>query len=244
MDGLQVMPDAESVARVAGELFVRTAMDAIGAAGRFSVALSGGSTPRSLYQRLASPGYAEDLDWGSCHVFWGDERCVPPIDPESDYRMAKEMLLDHVAIPEGRVHRIRGEDPPAQAALDYERVLRRSFGVLEGPPRAGEGFDLVLLGMGEDGHTASLFPGTDAVRETTAWVRHVVADVSPRNRISLTPPVLNAAVRTVFLVTGVAKAPTLARVLEGPRDPDALPSQTIEGAAWFVDAAAASMLSG
>jgi 6-phosphogluconolactonase len=244
MDGLQVLADAESVARAAGELFVRLATAAVGDGGRFSVALSGGSTPRSLYQRLGSPGYADDLDWGALHVFWGDERCVPPFDPDSDYRMAKETLLDHVAIPQGRIHRIRGEDPPSQAALEYERVLRRSFGVIEGPPRAGEGFDLVLLGMGEDGHTASLFPGTDAVHETTAWARHVLADVTPRNRVSLTPPVLNAAVHKVFLVTGVAKAPTLARVLEGPHDPAVLPSQAIEGAEWFVDAAAASMLTG
>jgi 6-phosphogluconolactonase len=242
---LQVFPDPESASRAAAEVFVGAAMKAADDGARFTVALSGGSTPRSLYQRLASPGYADRTPWESFHVFWGDERCVPPVDEASDYRMAKETLLDHVPIPPGRVHRIRGEDPPAQAALDYEAMLRRSFGVLEGPPVGdGAGFDLVLLGMGEDGHTASLFPGTDAVHETVRWVSHVQADVSPRNRVTLTPPVLNAATRKLFLVTGVSKAPSLARVVEGPHDPDAFPSQAIEGAAWFVDAAAASMLSG
>ena len=185
-----------------------------------------------------SPGYADDLTGSALHVFWGDERCVPPFDPDSDYRMAKETLLDHVAIPEGRVHRIRGEDAaePRPRWSTSTCCAARSASSRGRPARAGR-FDLVLLGMGEDGHTASLFPGTDAVRETTAWARHVVADALPRNRVSLTPPILNAAARKLFLVTGVAKAPILARVLEGPHDPDALPSQAIEGAEWFVDAA-------
>jgi 6-phosphogluconolactonase len=242
---VQVFPDPESVARAAAEAIVEAATEAADRSGRFVVALSGGSTPRSLYHHLAAPGFADRMPWDAFHVFWGDERCVPPFDPDSDYRMAKEAMLDHVPISPGRVHRIRGEDPPDQAAEDYERVLRRSFGVAEGPPIRQDGarFDLVLLGMGEDGHTASLFPASGAVHETQRWVIRVEADVSPRNRVSVTTPVLNAAARKLFLVTGVGKAPTLSRVLEGPRDPDVLPAQAIEDAEWFVDASAASMLS-
>jgi 6-phosphogluconolactonase len=242
---VQVFPDPEFVARAAADAVMEAATRASDRSGRFLVALSGGSTPRALYHHLASPGYSDRMPWDAFHVYWGDERCVPPTDPDSDYRMAKETLLDHVPIPPGRIHRISGEDPPDRAAEDYERLLRRSFGVPEGPAGLEDGarFDLVLLGMGEDGHTASLFPGTGSVNETQRWAIRVEADVSPRNRVSLTVPVLNAAARKLFLVTGVGKAPTLSRVLEGPRDPDLLPAQAIEDAEWFVDAAAASMLS-
>jgi 6-phosphogluconolactonase len=241
---VQVFPDPASVARAVAERVAEAAALSADTSGRFTIALSGGSTPRSTYERLASGDLAERVPWEAFHVFWGDDRCVPPDDPDSDYRMAKEAMLDHVPIPSGRVHRIRGEDPPEQAARDYEQLLRRSFGVPGGPPPRQDGsrFDLVLLGMGEDGHTASLFPGTGAVNEVERWAIRVQADASPRNRVSLTTPVLNAAARKLFLVTGVGKAPTLARVLEGPRDPDALPSQAIEDPEWFVDAAAASML--
>jgi 6-phosphogluconolactonase len=155
-------------------------------------------------------------------------------------------MLEQVPIPEGRVHRIRGEEDPDVASLEYERLLRRSFGILQGPPSTTPGacFDLVLLGMGEDGHTASLFPGTPAVLETDRWVMPVDSPADPRRRVSLTPPVLNAAARKLFMVTGMGKAPVLADVLEGPRDPSRLPSQVIEDAEWLVDAEAASMLTG
>jgi len=245
MPDVQVLADAASVARVAAETVAEVLSNAAERRGRCSIALSGGSTPRDLYRRLGSIEYVERVPWDALHVFWGDERCVPPVDPDSDYLMAKEAMLDHVPVPAGRIHRIRGEDPPERAAEEYERLLRRSFGEAEGPPPLEDGarFDLVLLGMGEDGHTASLFPGTGAVLETARWVIHVRAQASPRNRVSLTAPVLSAAARKLFLVTGMAKAPTLARVLEGPRDLDAAPAQAIEGAEWLVDAAAASMLS-
>jgi 6-phosphogluconolactonase len=241
---MEVYPDASGVARGVAEVVVEVATRAIDRSGRFVIALSGGSTPRELYRLLAAPGEAERIPWESVHVYWGDERCVPPFDPASDHLLAKEALLDHVPIPEGRVHRIRGEDDPAEAALAYERLLRRAFGALEGPPPGATGarFDLVLLGLGEDGHTASLFPGSPALHESERWVTAVEADVSPRHRITLTPPVLNAAAHKVFLVTGMAKAQVLARVVEGPFEPDILPAQSIEGADWFVDAAAASMM--
>jgi 6-phosphogluconolactonase len=243
---VDVFPDPAVVARAAAEVFVEEAAAAIDATGRFAVALSGGSTPRGTYRLLAQPDYVERVDWGAVQVFWGDERCVPPQDPASDYLMAREAMLDHVPVREGHVHRIRGEAAPEEAALEYERLLRRAFGTQAGPPtpEPGARFDLVLLGMGEDGHTASLFPGTGTVGERERWVVAVTADVEPRRRVSLTVPVLNAAGRRLFVVTGVDKAPTLARVIEGAADPDALPSQAIEDADWFVDAAAASMLTG
>ena len=226
------------------EAVVEAAASAIDAAGRFLVALSGGSTPRAVFRQLAAPGFSDRIEWEAVHVFWGDERCVTPSDPSSNYAMAKEMLLDHVGVKPGHVHRIRGEDEPEAAAGAYERLLRRSFITPEGPPghETGLRFDLVLLGMGQDGHTASLFPGTSAVGETQRWAVPVESPEVPRRRVSLTPPVINAAAEKLFLVTGEAKAPALAGVLRGPHDPETLPAQTIEDARWFIDEAAASML--
>lgn len=185
------------------------------------------------------------------HVCWGDERCVPPEDPASNYRMAREALLDHVPIPATNVHRIRGEGDPPTVAAAYEQELRTLFATPEGPPprRPGARFDLVLLGMGNDGHTASLFPGTPAVHETGAaapWVlaQHV-ASVSAW-RVTLTPALINAAADVLFLVSGAEKAPVLRAVLTGPYQPDLLPAQVIALDAgrlrWLVDAAAGAEL--
>ena len=188
------------------------------------------ATPAVLYRLLVS----KPIDWSRVHVFLGDERCVPPDDPASNYRMARETLLDHVPIPPANVHRIRGEDPPAVAAAAYERELRVTTARL----------DLVLLGMGDNGHTASLFPGLAAVRERERWVvAEYVAEVGMW-RVTLTPPAINAAVAVVFLVAGQGKAEMLHRVLDGPRDPEALPAQAIATAraTWLVDAAAAAQL--
>jgi len=232
----------------AAERVASIGAQAVRESGRFVVALAGGSTPRRLYELLATAQYADRVDWTRTHVFWGDERGVPPHDPASNYRMAREALLDPLSVPEANVHRIRGEDPPARAAAAYERELRVAFATPEGPPTVAPGrrFDLVLLGMGENGHTASLFPGLAAVRETERWVvAEHVADVAMW-RITLTPPVLNAAAHVVFLVSGADKAATLQRVLEGPVEPDALPAQAIAPCAgvltWLVDAAAAAKL--
>jgi 6-phosphogluconolactonase len=213
--------------------------------GRFLLALSGGSTPRPLYELLASRPFATRIDWPRVHMFWGDERCVPPDQPESNYRMAREALLDHVPLPPANVHRIRGEDKPTEAAAAYAESLGAFFGSRDSSPT--ESFDLVLLGMGADGHTASLFPGSAAAKESRRWV---VATPGPEPgswRVSLTPVLLNASENVTFLVTGADKAERLKDVLEGGQ-PDLLPAQLIRpthGALhWMIDAAAAARLRG
>jgi len=231
-----VLPTKPAVARAAADRIVDAAASAITARGRFTIALSGGSTPRAMFQLLASDAYRTRIEWARVDVCFGDERCVPPDDPASNYRMAREALLDHVP---ARVHRMRGEDEPAAAAAAYERELRELFGEA---PR----FDIVLLGMGDNGHTASLFPGLRAVEERERWVvAEYVAEVSMW-RLTLTPVVLNAAAEVLFLVAGADKADMLHRVLEGARDPVALPAQVVaprDGRlAWLVDAGAAAKL--
>ncbi len=246
--GLEVLPGADELMHAAAELWVATAVTAVGASGRFVVALSGGSTPQRLYRLLATDPYASRVDWSRVDVFWGDERCVAPDDPASNYRMARETLLARVPIPAGNVHRIHGEDEPAAAATAYERELREIFATADGPPRLvpGSRFDLVLLGMGADGHTASLFPGTTALREPARWVRAVSAAEGSTVRVTLTPAVINAAAEVVFLISGRAKAATLRRVREGPYQPDVLPAQIIAPRAgrlrWLADADAAADL--
>jgi 6-phosphogluconolactonase len=230
----------EAVTAATADALVDAAATAIAARGRFLLVLSGGSTPKALYELLATPGYATRIDWTRVHVFWGDERCVAPDDRSSNYRMAREALLDRVPISPEAIHRMRGEDPPEQGAAAYEADLHKVFGA--GPPR----FDLVLLGMGDNGHTASLFPGLTAVRERARWVVAEYVGEVDMWRLTMTPPALNAAVRVVFVVVGADKAPMLSRVLEGPRDVDLLPAQVIvptDGVlTWMVDAAAAAKL--
>jgi 6-phosphogluconolactonase len=231
-----VLPTKSDVARAAADRIVAAGSEAIAARGRFTIALSGGSTPRALFELLAGDAYRARVDWARTEAFFGDERCVPPDDPASNYRMAREALLDRVP---ARVHRMRGEDEPAAAAIAYEREMRELFGAT---PR----FDLVLLGMGDNGHTASLFPGLHAVDERERWVvAEYVGEVSMW-RLTVTPVVLNAAAEDLFLVAGADKAAMLHRVLEGPRDPAALPAQVVaprDGRlVWLVDAAAAAAL--
>ena len=225
MTAIRVLPDPEALAEAAARHVVERAHTAIGERGRFSLALSGGSTPRALHQRLASPPLVDQVDWARVHVFFGDERCVPPDDDRSNFRMADETLLSRVAIPRAHIHRLHGELPPAEAAADYERQLQEFFGTE--PPR----LDLILLGMGDNGHTASLFPGLAAVRESRRWVvAEYVAEVDMW-RLTLTPVVLNLARQDVFLVAGSGKAQMLRRVLEGPYLPDELPRRS-SAPAW------------
>lgn len=231
--------------QAAADSLVACAAAAIGTSGRFRLALSGGSTPRRLYSLLASE---PRVDWPRVHVFWSDERCVPPASPQSNYRMAREALLDRVPLPEANVHRIHGERDALSAAAAYERELRQTFSAPEGSPSLDPGrrFDLVLLGLGEDGHTASLFPGTAALRETARWVVAQEVDALPPRRITLTPPVINAAAEVAFLVSGPEKAAILEQVIEGPYRPRELPAQLVAPRAgrlrWLADAAAAGSL--
>jgi 6-phosphogluconolactonase len=245
---VEVAADRGALMEAGAAAFVSAARAAIGAHGRFVTALSGGSTPRALFELLATDRFTSSVDWSRTHVCWGDERAVPPDAKESNYRMAREALLDRVPIPAAQVHRIRGEDPPPVAAEAYERTLRTLFETPVGPPRPEPGarFDLVLLGMGDNGHTASLFPGLHAVREAERWVvAESVAEVGMW-RITLTPVVLNAAAEVVFLVAGADKAPMLHRILDGPLRPDALPAQIVAPhhgrLRWLVDTDAAARL--
>lgn len=238
-----VVSDLNAVAREAAERWVRLSREAIAARGKFSVALSGGSAPPALFALLASQTYRTQIAWDRAVVLWGDERCVPPEHADSNYRMAHETLLSRVPVAPGNVHRMRGEANPEQAALEYEQTVRR-----EVPPRDGlPSIDLNLLGLGPDGHTASLFPGTPPIHERT---RLVVANFVPKlnaHRITFTPPLINASAHVMILVAGPEKADALRAVLEGEFKPDVFPAQIVKPAegtlTWLVDQAAAAHLS-
>jgi 6-phosphogluconolactonase len=231
---LRIFPDLAALSEAAARLFVDTALQAIRTRGRFLVAFSGGSTPTALYRLLAR----EPMDWTRIHVFWGDERLVPPTDPENNYGQAWEVLLKHIPIPSENIHRVASELEPAAAATDYARVLKK----FADPPLDWPRFDLVLLGMGEDGHTASLFPGSPV--DVTEPVRAVTADYQgrPARRVTLTPAVFNAARQVVFLVSGANKAVTLRGVLSDYNSMEQYPVQRIQPAdgqvTWMVDEAA------
>ena len=202
--------DAEHLYRVAAAQFVTLARAAAQAAGRFTVALSGGSTPKSLYTLLATPEYRQQMPWSRIHLFWGDERCVPPDHPESNYRMVQETLLTRINIPQRNVHRMAGEKNPEIAAAEYEQELSNFFQLSEGGTPC---FDLILLGLGEDGHTASLFPGSEAVEDMKHLVTTVYVEKLGSHRLTLTLPVLNNGAQIVFLVSGKSKAAILREIL-------------------------------
>jgi 6-phosphogluconolactonase len=225
---IKVYTGADVLAQAAAEHFVAQATEAIAARGRFVVALAGGSTPRPTYALLAGGAFAAQVKWPRVHVFWSDERCVPPNHAGSNYRMAREALLDRVPIPTANVHRIRGELPPPQAAAAYESEL-------EAVLSAGGRFDLILLGMGADGHTASLFPGTPALAERRRWVVENDVETLDAWRITLTLPVINAARQVTFLVSGAEKAEALARIRAGEPLPAGLVQPAVGRLTWLVD---------
>jgi 6-phosphogluconolactonase len=239
---LIILDDSSQVARAAADRFAEIARAAIDARGRFSVALAGGSTPKQAYELLASDEYKDQLDWSKVHIFFGDERLVPPDDAESNYRMVNEAVLSHVAIPLENIHRMQGVGDAVANARLYEDELRTYFNDAEWP-----GFDLVLLGMGDDGHTASLFPGSPALAEQQAWVAANWVEKFNALRITLTAPAINHAAHVIFLVTGENKADRLAEVLSGGRDAGRLPSQLINplngSLEWLVDKSASAHLS-
>lgn len=239
---IEIMPDAEAVARHALGLFRKSAGEAVAARGAFRVLLSGGSTPKRLFQLLAADPVRGEIPWELVHLFWGDERSVPPDHKDSNYRMTREALLDTVSPPGSQVHRLRGENPDlASAASDYQKVVAESFSTsADGPPPA---FDLVFLGMGTDAHTASLFPGTKALAERNRWfVDNEVPQLRTR-RLTATFPLLNAARAVVFLAAGQDKAEPLGRVLAPTGDIATAPSRGIAPAGsltWLIDKVAAA----
>ena len=243
MNEIYNYPDNQSVACAAADEFVRLADEAIADRGRFSAALAGGSTPKDLYHLLTTEDYRDELDWAQVHLFWGDERNVPPGHHDSNYGMVRQALLEHIAIPEANVHRMRGENDPLEAATEYHDQLERFFHpVLAGLPV----FDLVLLGMGSDGHTVSLFPGDPALEEAQRWVAAVEHTRPPPplvRRLTLTLPVINAARNVIFLVTGESKAEAVRRIFDsGEQLPAGMVRPEQGRLVWMLDEAAAASL--
>jgi len=241
---IRVLPDAPALNRAAADEFIRCAREAIAGRGRFAVALAGGSTPKAVYALLAGDQAtaARRLPWEQVHVFFGDERHIAPTDAESNYRMASESLLSNVPIPQENVHRVLAELDAQTAARRYEEELQDFF---HPPAGAWPRFDLILLGMGPDGHTASLFPESPALAEnshlvTANWVEKLNSD-----RITFTFPVLNAAAEVIFLISGEGKAEMLRDVLQGS-DQRKYPCQRVQPVngrlLWMVDQPAARLL--
>jgi 6-phosphogluconolactonase len=241
MAELKTFDDLNGLARAAAEEITKSAEEAIAARGWFTIALSGGNTPKPVYRLLAQE---PRIDWDRVHVFWGDDRHVPPNHPGSNFGMAMDMLLSKVSIPLDNVHRMRTEKPDAQrVAAEYEWTLRSAFDLDDDEwPR----FDLVLMGIGADAHTASLFPGSDAVRERSRLAIAPWVSSLGTFRVTLTAPVFNHAALALFLVSGEEKAEALRAVLEGDFQPDRFPAQVVrpeEGKLlWLVDRAAARCL--
>ena len=240
---IKVVPDAKAVAAEAAERVTAAAQRAIGERGRFSIALSGGSTPKALYALLTAEPYRSRIDWSKVHILFGDERGVPPDHKDSNYKMADESLLSKVPIPKNQIYRMKGElvDRAEEAAKEYGHMLKAQF---------ESGLDVVLLGMGGDGHTASIFPGSSAVREKDHRVVGYFAENSSTGkswRITMTAPYINQAREIFVLLAGADKAARLKEVLEGPQQPDRLPIQLIKPTqgqiVWIIDAAAAANLS-
>lgn len=237
---IRIYNDLEELSQAAAELFMLQSRIAGVVCGRFTVALSGGETPRRMYEILASPPYRKRIHWKEVHVFWSDERCVPEDDPRNNAWMARQTLLDHVPIPPQNIHPIRCSSSPQQAAIQYEQELKEFFST-QNPH-----FHLVLLGLGGNGHIASLFPHTAVLTETKRWVSEVYVEELGMHRVTFTAPYINHSGQVAFLVSGADKAQVLEDVLEGPYQPNELPAQLIRPAGihplWLVDKAASHKL--
>jgi 6-phosphogluconolactonase len=236
---VHVFDTPEDVARAAAERFVVLVDECLQSKSYFSVALAGGNTPRRLYELLATDAFKHEIEWARVHIFFGDERAVPHDHPDSNFRMAHEALLSKISIPSENVHPMNGAGDVVENARDYERDLKKFFSGV-GWPR----LDLVLLGLGKDAHTASLFPGSSALNETRSWVASNWVEGLNVYRLTLTAPSINAAANVEFLVTGSDKAAALAAVIDGPFDPKRFPAQIIQprdgNLIWLVDEAAHS----
>ncbi|GAB2589504.1 6-phosphogluconolactonase [Spirosoma areae] len=241
---LIVKKNPAELAKTAADFIAKRIKDTLEKQERFTIALSGGSTPKALHELLAKSPYVEQIPWMQLHIFWGDERYVPIDDEQSNAGMAYDTLLGHVYTPESQIHVWRTDLEPAAAAADYDRILHDYFG--SGEASSGPTFDLVLLGMGDDGHTLSLFPGTEVVHEQTAWTKAYFLTQQNMYRLTLTAPVVNRAACVLFLVAGPKKAEPLREVLEGVYDPDNYPSQVIKPLngelLWLVDEKAAELV--
>lgn len=237
-----IAKDEEALSAKAAQVFLESHAQAVKERGRFTVALSGGDSPKKFFRRLAEPYYRDRVSWAQVYAFWGDERCVPPDHPESNYKMAHDLLLSKVPIPQKNILRIPAEmEPPHDAAKAYENTLKLFFNLDRPLPV----FDFNLLGVGEDGHTASLFPGTTALKEKLHWVSANFVEKLKAHRITLTFPVINNSRRVVFLCTGAAKAPILKEVLkkDGPVSYPAQLVNPVKGELlWLLDGPAASKL--
>ncbi len=236
---IAIYPDIDTLSHDAAQHIVRIANESIATYGRFTMALSGGTTPRKTYELLGSEPYSRQINWTLVHIFWGDERCVPPESPDSNYRMAHEILLSKIPVPAVQVHRMLANEPDRDAASqEYVEEMQRVFATDDIPS-----FDLIQLGMGPEGHTASLFPHQAALHEERRLVMPVSVPKPPPDRLTFTPPLLNAARNILFLVTGSDKADALHAVLEGPYQPDEYPAQIVRPpngeVVWMVDTAAA-----
>jgi len=243
---VRILTNIDAIAKRAAQDFLQSATQAVSEKGSFTVALSGGSTPKALYSLLATDAaLRSQLPWDKMYMYFGDERSVGPDHADSNFRMATETMLSKVPIKPEQVFRIKGEYKDTEkAAQEYEQVLRTSFKIADGQfPR----FDLVFLGIGNEGHTASLFPGTKALHETKRLAARNWVGKLYTNRITLTAPVINSAARVVFMVTGADKTLALKGILEGPHEPDQLPAQLIQPPngklVWLVDTVAGGMLS-
>lgn len=238
---IKVFADLQALSHAAARLFAKEACRAIEARGQFSVLLAGGETPRRAYEILARQPLRDMVPWEQVQFFWGDERYVPPDDQRSNARMARQTLLDLVPVPAAHIHPIPYRSSPRESAAEYEDILRAFFN--NGPPR----FDLVFLGLGENGHTASLFPGTYAVEERERWVTDVYVAEQGIYRVTLTAPLFNRAALVAFIVAGGGKALILRKVLEGSMEPRRIPAQLIKPVngtlLWLVEREAARLLS-
>ncbi|MBI4532429.1 MAG: 6-phosphogluconolactonase [Candidatus Melainabacteria bacterium] len=238
---LNIFPNIDELSQSLAEHFACLAKDAVKKKGLFAVSLAGGSTPKSLYSLLAQPPYCNDVPWQQTHIFFGDERCVPPSSPQSNYGMVQEIFLSKVAIPEPNIHAPYLNNDPRQAASTYDRLLQSFFGLAK---RQLPIFDLVLLGLGKDGHTASLFPGTTALKDKSHLFIAVYVQSLKSYRLTMTLPVINSAANVIFMVTGSDKKEILAQVRTAT--PHTLPAQFVSptkgSLEWYVDNHAAANL--
>jgi len=237
---LKIFDNLDELSQKAAELFAATAEEAVACHGRFSALVSGGETPRHTYELLGQEPFRQRIPWNRVHLFWGDERCVPATDSRSNALMVRQALLDQIPLPEQQTHPISCDPTPQAGASAYETLLRSHF--TDGTAC----FDLVMLGLGDDGHTASLFPGSGALDERCRWVIAAQKPEEDIMRVTLTAPALNQARLTLFLVAGSGKASVLHKVLEGPHTPGMLPAQLIKpvngNLLWYIEKSAARLL--